>query len=158
MGHYTDTHAREEPSVVDQLEPIEESNEYREASRKMLSFLFRIVEYLSSYQNVRELEVRLWSLASALQHPCLEGLSDLELAEMLGRTRASVSKDVLDFERRNGFTVGLGRKSLATRVKYSFAHGATNRTRDRENLTALRHLTMAIGICSTPRPCYMRRR
>ena len=43
------------PSVIAEPEPIELSKEYRERARMMLAFVFRLVEYLSSYRNAYEL-------------------------------------------------------------------------------------------------------
>jgi hypothetical protein len=77
-------------------------NEYREASQKALSFIFCIVEFMSAYNGAAELEAKFWAVASSIEHPAVEGLNDSQLAEMLCRTRASLSKHILDFERRNG--------------------------------------------------------
>lgn len=64
---------------------------------------------------------------------------------MLSETRASLSKTVLDFERRNGLSVGLGRKSLSARRTYAHAHGDGSKTRNEAKATAFRHLSIALG-------------
>ena len=52
----------------DQLEPIEEAeNDYREASRRALAFVFTIIEFLSAHSNERQLKIKFLAVASALQ-------------------------------------------------------------------------------------------
>jgi hypothetical protein len=100
----------EQPSVIDEIEPVESTNEYREASRRMLAFLFSIIEFLSSYENPKQLETRFWSVALSLQHPCCEGMPALEFAQMLEQTRANLSKHITTFERLNDLQPTLGQK------------------------------------------------
>jgi hypothetical protein len=129
----------------DEIEPPETTNEYREASRRALSFIFSLVEYLASYRNPKELEVRFWAVTSALQHPACEGLADRELSEMLETTRQNLSKHLTNFERLNGLPPGLGQKGVAARVAYAHAHGnGDNKTRTISKQTALRYLSSAI--------------
>ena len=59
---------RPDEGNVSDLSLRRQPNEYREASRRALAFIFSLIDYLSQYRNARELENRFWSLASALEH------------------------------------------------------------------------------------------
>jgi hypothetical protein len=135
-----------EPDIYDQLEPEEAENHYREASKKALSFIFSLIEFLGSYGNARQLELRFWAVASSLSHPCCESLNDSELATMLEKTRAAFSKHLVDFERRNGLTPALSQKSVIARQSYAKSHGAGDKTRLLEIGEALVHLAKAVGL------------
>jgi hypothetical protein len=60
-------------NIYDEIEPVDEpENHYCDASRKCLSFLFCVLDFLASYRKPKELEIKLWSVLSALQHPAIE--------------------------------------------------------------------------------------
>jgi len=68
-------------AVADEIEPLDEtSNEYRQASKQALAFIYYVVEFLSSYRNEEELEIRFWAVASALQLGFLRSAKSLSFA------------------------------------------------------------------------------
>jgi hypothetical protein len=79
----------ESADVIDSIEPVEVTNEFREASKQCLTFLNSLLDYLASYQTPRELEARLWIVLSSFAHPAIEGLNLMEFGQMLELSRAN---------------------------------------------------------------------
>ena len=80
------------------------------------------IEFLAAYEKPGQLELRFWAVASALGHPCVEGMADRELSSMLETTRANFSKYLTNVERINGLPPGLGQKTMAARRAYVSSH------------------------------------
>ena len=130
----------------DQLEPIEEAeNDYREAPRRALAFVFTIIELLSAHSNERQLKIKFLAVASALQHPCVADWNDSELAQELAMTRANFSKHVLNFELRNSLPPTLGQKPIQACRSYAKSHGPGDKMRASVRGHALSALATALG-------------
>ena len=120
-----DPFASEPCRIFDEIEPLDiGTNEYRETARRMLGFLTRTITFIMEGSDMREKEIRLHAVASALNHPCVAGRSDAKLAEHLEVTRANLSKFVLSFERRTSLPPKSSQKSVQARNAYRHAREA----------------------------------
>jgi hypothetical protein len=119
-----DPRASEESHMLDQIEPEQITNDFREAAQKMVVFLFSAFNYIHEARNQKEVTIRLWAVSSAIEHPVVAGRSDIDLARMLGTTRANLSKHILTFEKQNHLPPTLSQKSIQARNSYSKARKA----------------------------------
>ena len=120
-----DPFACEQSRLLDELEPLDIGlNEYREAAGKMISFMHRVFSFIHEAHNREEVIIRLWAVTSAIEHPAINGRSDLQLAEDLGTTRANLSKHIIAFERRTSLPPTCSQKSVKARGKYRQAREA----------------------------------
>ena len=120
-----DPFACEQSKLYDEIEPLDiGTNEYRETSRRMLSFIHKTIGFLLEGEKRKEIIIRAWAVASATEHPFVNGRSDLQLAEDLGTTRANLSKHIIAFERRTSLPPTSSQKSVKARGKYRQAREA----------------------------------
>jgi hypothetical protein len=99
----------------------EVKNEYRDASLKMIVFMFSAFNFIHEAKTQREMVMRFWAVSSAIEHPVIEGKSDSQIAKIIGTTRANFSHLVLSFEDRNNLPPTLSQKKTASRTTYKLA-------------------------------------
>jgi hypothetical protein len=116
--------------ILDGIEPIEQTTEYREAAQKCLTFMNSLLDWQAAYSTPGELEARLWSMLAVIQHPVCEGKRLSEFGELLQITRANLSKHVVIFERIHALTPNFGAECTRARAAYMRVH-ATEPSRSR---------------------------
>lgn len=116
-----DPQASEESDLLDQIEPDEQTNEYREAALRMTAFMYAAFNFIHEARSQNEMAIRFWAVSSAIEHPAIEGRSDSEIARMLGTTRANFSNRIITFEKQTNLPPTMSQKSMKARESYSTA-------------------------------------
>jgi hypothetical protein len=105
MRSYYDPEAGAEVEETDFLASIEESetarNDYREASQRMIAFMFDAVSFIRDSKSATEMRFRIDLLGYFLGLPQLAALSEDDIGLRHDKTRAAVSNELLKFQRRN---------------------------------------------------------
>ncbi len=113
--------------ILDEIEPDEVAiNQYREAARKHIAFLFSTIQFFLDAKSDRESKLRQWAAAKSLGHPAAAEMSDAEIARLCGYgdDRAAVNKHVMAYSRGHRLPPSLSQKSEAARQTYSAARTA----------------------------------
>jgi hypothetical protein len=122
MRSYYDPEAGAEVEETDFLDSIEESeqtkNEYREASQKMLSVIIGAINFVRNSRTSTEMRFRVDLMGYIFGLPGLAGLSEEAVGLLHKKTRASVSHEILEFQRRNGLQELFAQKKAASRKAY----------------------------------------
>jgi hypothetical protein len=111
------THAApQEPSYwhhpVEDLEPDESSDAYREASKRLMTYFTRVMDRFKSNT------VLWWANAFAYGLPHCEGRTMTEIAAALGVSRATLSKEATEICRRDGLSPSFYMKSEEAQASY----------------------------------------
>ena len=105
MRTFYDPEAGAEVEETDFLASIEESeqtkNEYREASQRMLVFMFDAINFIRDSKSATEMRFRVDLFGYFLGLPQLAALSEDDIGLRYDKTRAAVSNELLKFQRRN---------------------------------------------------------
>jgi hypothetical protein len=122
MRTFYDPEAGTEVEESDFLDSIEASevarNEYREASQKMLSVIIGAINFVRNSRTSTEMRYRVDIMGYIFGLPGLAGLSEEAVGMLHGKTRASVSHEILEFQRRNGLQELFAQKKAASRKAY----------------------------------------
>jgi hypothetical protein len=122
MRSYYDPEAGTEIEESDFLDEIEASeatrNEYREASQKMLSVIIGAINFVRNSRSATEMRYRVDIMGYIFGLPGLAGLSEESIGLLHGKTRASVSHEIVEFQRRNGLQELFVQKKAASRKAY----------------------------------------
>ena len=113
--------------LLDEIEPDEVViNQYREAARKHIAFLFSTIQFVLDAKSAPEARLRAWGVAKALGHPAAAEKSDEEIARFCGYgdDRAAANKHIMAFSRGHRLPPSLSQKSDAARSTYSAARTA----------------------------------
>ncbi len=103
----------------DVLEPEEADSPYRESSKHFMGIIMGCIQYLRSAKTAPELSLRLDVMSFAFAHPAVSYKSLADLALLHGKKRATVSAQLLTFQRSNGLPPTFAQKSTESRASYS---------------------------------------
>lgn len=103
---------------VEDLEPLEDSNEYREAAKRFAFILNRALLMIMTAKSPR---LAAWQVAYAVSAPVCEGVTMTDRAKTLRVTRAAMSKGAKQFQRACGLKPSSYMKSEQSTAAYSEA-------------------------------------
>jgi hypothetical protein len=123
----------EESDFLDSIEASETArNEYREASQRMLVFMFDAVNFIRDAKSATEMRFRIDLLGYFLGLPQLAAMSEDDIGLRYDKSRAAVSNELLKFQRRNQVN-GVFQELLAQ--KKSSSRKAYHKTRKAQLVT-----------------------
>lgn len=102
---------------VDEIEPAEPSEAYREASLRFLYLVGMILHEFEEFQN----STTYWAVAFGLGTIQCEGDSITSRAAKMGISRAALSKKITAFCNRNGLPASTYMKPLEAQQSYRFS-------------------------------------
>jgi len=109
----------EEADFLDTIEAPETAvNEYREASQRMLSVIIGVVNFVRNSRTTTEMRYRIDLMGYIFGLPGLAELSEEAVGLLHKKTRASVSHEILEFQRRNGLQELFAQKKATSRKAY----------------------------------------
>lgn len=100
---------------MEDIEPIINGSDYREASKRFLFIITRSIQFIEGSD---QKNVAVWQVAYALGLPMCAGRSMTQKARDLGLTRSSISKGAVKFCQDNGLPESIYMKKEATRGVY----------------------------------------
>lgn len=103
----------------DEIEPINETNEYREAAQKFLGIVVGCIQFLRDARSPGEAAMRLDIVSIVFNHPAVSSFSLADVGRKHNKTRAAISAQILNFQRANGLPPTLAQKSTKSRTSYS---------------------------------------